>query len=121
MFRDASPLVWDLDTFDSTLEIVVCNRALFDSSQAYLLVYKYNGISHALTELFEIGPFEGDIEMTPALGDIDGDDRTDIVLQPISGGKIYCFEFDNSDYDSDINAGGWPCMGRNAARTHCAD
>jgi hypothetical protein len=74
-----------------------------------------------LTELYEIGPFEADTETTPAPGDIDGDDKTDIVVQPMSGGKIYCFEFDNSDNDSLINSKGWPCMGRNAARTHCAD
>ena len=79
------------------------------------------GISRELTQLGETGPFEADIEMTPALGDIDGDDKTDIVVQPLAGGLIYCFEFDNSDYDSAINSKGWPCMGRNAARTHCAD
>ena len=79
------------------------------------------GLNQQLTELYEIGPFEADIEMTPALGDIDGDDKTDIVVQPLTGGLIYCLEFDNSDYDSASNSKGWPCMGRNAARTHCAD
>ena len=121
MLRNASPLVWDLDASHSTLEIVACNRAFSDSSQAYLLVYQYNGSTRELTELYEIGPFEADIEMTPALGDIDGDDKTDIILQPLTGGLIYCLEFDNSDYDSSMNLKGWPCMGRNAARTHCAD
>ena len=123
LMRDASALVWDLDTCDSTLEIVVCNRAFEDeqASERSLLVYQYNGLSQQLTELYEIGPFEADIEMTPALGDIDGDDKTDIVVQPLTGGLIYCLEFDDSDYDSGINSSGWACMGRNAARTHCAD
>ena len=79
------------------------------------------GISRELTQLYEIGPFEDDIEMTPTLGDIDADDKTDIVVQPLAGGLIYCFEFDYSDYDSLINSKGWPCMGRNAARTHFAE
>ena len=123
LLRDASPLVWDLDASHSTLEIVVCNRASDPerASERSVLIYQYNGSTRELTELYEIGPFEADIEMTPALGDIDGDDKTDIILQPLTGGLIYCLEFDNSDYDSTMNLKGWPCMGRNAARTHCAD
>jgi len=47
------------------------------------------GLSHELTELLDIGPFEADIEMTPALGDIDGDDKTDILVQPLTGGLVH--------------------------------
>ena len=67
------------------------------------------------------GPVPGSIEMTPALGDIDGDNDADLVVQEYSGGRIYCFEFDNSTYDATMNTIAWPCMGRNAARTHYAD
>ena len=121
IFRCSSPLVFDLDSDHSDMEIVVCTSLdPHDAAEPSVMVYKYSQ-ANGLSKLYDIGPFPDNIEMTPALGDIDGDDKTDMLVQPLRGGLIYCLEFDNSDYDAAINAKGWPCMGRNAARTHCAD
>jgi len=120
LFRCSSPLVFDLDSDHSDMEIVTGVAPSAGSTEASVIVWKYSQ-ANGLFKLYDIGPFESSIEMTPALGDLDGDDKTDMLVQPLQGGLIYCLEFDNSDYDAAINAKGWPCMGRNAARTHCAD
>lgn len=114
-FRLASPLISDVDSTHTTLEIIVTNHAIFYPDDRYVKVYGYSG--GVFNCLHSIGPFAGAIEMTPAIGDIDNDTKTDMVLQPMNHGYIYCLEFDQSTYSS----AGWPCMGKDAARTHCAD
>ena len=127
MYNNASPLIFDLDGDHSDLEILACAPALMNEENSYIRVYKYRkgpGVSSPLIEhpdIGPIGPFPTTIRGTPALGDLDGDNRTDMIVQPHGGGRIHCFEFTNSHYDAAINAGGWPFMGRTATRTHNAD
>ena len=118
--RVCSPLIFDIDATHTDMEIILGTSPNTDSTSASIMVYEYSTVN-GLTKLYDIGPFSDKITMTPALGDIDGDNKTDMIVQPRTGGLIYCLEFDNSTYNAAINAGGWPCMGRNAARTHCAD
>ncbi len=119
-FHGSSPLVFDIDATHTDMEIIVGTSPDIDRTPGYIFVYKYRQ-GAPLSKLYDIGPFSDKITMTPALGDIDGDNKTDIIVQALTGGLIYCFEFDNSTYSAAINSNGWPCMGRNAARTHCAD
>jgi len=119
-FRVSSPLVFDIDATHTDMEIIVGTSPDIDRARAYIIVYKYRQ-GGGLNKLYDIGPFSDKITMTPALGDIDADNKTDMIAQPLTGGLIFCLEFDNSTYDAPINSNGWPCMGRDAARTHCAD
>lgn len=127
LFNAASPLVCDLDDDHTDLEILVCAPALLSEENSYIRIYEYKkgpGVSSPLTEHPEIGPigpFPTTIRGTPALGDLDGDNKTDLIVQPHGGGRIHCLEFDNSQYDSPANAVGWPFLGRTATRSHNAD
>ncbi len=119
-FRASSPLVFDIDKTHTDMEVIVGTSPDIDRAPGYIFVYKYRqGLG--LSKLYDIGPFSDKITMAPALGDIDADNKTDLIVQPLTGGMIYCFEFDDSTYNAAINSKGWPCMGRDAARTHCAD
>ena len=125
-FHASSPLLFDVDDRHDTLEIIVGtspNWRCPGATSPSVVVYSYDQ-SNGLRKIYDIGPFEERISGTPALGDLDDDGHTDMIVQPVIGGQIYCFEFTESTYPpttATIYKAAWPAKGKNAARTHCAD
>ena len=118
----------DEDHTDMEILVATCPETLSfaetEPREAYEYVLKYSS-DQGLSVLYTIGPFGTKVAMTPAIGDLDGDNKADLVIQPVVSGLIYCVEFQNSVYfqptEATINAIAWPCNGRNASRRRCAD
>ncbi|MBN2209727.1 MAG: hypothetical protein JW759_10590 [Candidatus Coatesbacteria bacterium] len=82
-------------------------------------MYNYDSSAQdEITKSFEI-PLDSLAVATVCAGEMDTDDKVEVIAQAYGfGGRVWAFQFDNSDYD--LSAGWW-CECGNAARTSCAD
>jgi len=85
----------------------------------YIRVYNYDSTAQdQITKSFEI-ELDALAVATVCAGEMDTDDKVEVIAQAYGfGGRVWAFQFDNSDYDS---SAGWWCECGNAARTSCAD
>lgn len=120
----SGPILADIDDDNDEhpdLEIIVAALppTSGENPKPYLFAYDYD--SSAEEEIVELFAIELDdyAVATVCAGEMDTDDKVEVVVQAYNfGGRVWAFDFDDSDYD---DSSGWWCECGNAARTGCAD